>query len=176
MSHKNGSVVNLIGIKLTTHFSLSEMCRSATAERLSLDNTPTQEAIENLTYLCTNLLEPLREHLGVPLVINSAYRCPSLNVAVNGSTSSFHLYGCAADVRFTNADSAQHPLASIFRYVYNYLPFTEMIAENITPGGAVGWVHLALQRGREDEKALKYKLLNKRVLRGEYNEIMELLK
>lgn len=176
MSHKTGTVVNLIGIKLTTHFSLLEMCRSATAVRLNVDNIPTQEAIENLTYLAQRTLEPLREHLGVPLVINSAYRSPALNLAVNGSKTSFHLYGCAADVRFTSADSAQHSLASIFRYVYNYLPFTEMIAENITPGGAVGWVHIALQRGREDEKALKYKLLNQSVRRGEYSEIMELLK
>mgnify|MGYP000583100622 CR=1 FL=1 len=43
-------------------------------------------------------LQQLRDKLGVPLVINSAYRCPERNKQVDGADNSQHLYGKAADI------------------------------------------------------------------------------
>ena len=44
------------------------------------------------------LLERLRAHFGVPVAINSGYRCPTHNANVGGAKASQHLLGKAADV------------------------------------------------------------------------------
>ena len=43
-------------------------------------------------------LQALREAVGVPLTINSAYRCPEHNEAVGGSENSRHKAGDAFDI------------------------------------------------------------------------------
>jgi uncharacterized protein YcbK (DUF882 family) len=47
-------------------------------------------------------LQILRERLGKPLTINSAYRCPERNNQVGGAENSQHMYGKAADVSLHN--------------------------------------------------------------------------
>lgn len=44
------------------------------------------------------LLDLLRAVLGVPIRINSGYRCATRNKAVGGSDRSRHMLGCAADI------------------------------------------------------------------------------
>ena len=44
------------------------------------------------------LLEKLRGHFGVPVAVNSGYRCPTHNANVGGAKASQHLLGKAADV------------------------------------------------------------------------------
>ena len=44
------------------------------------------------------LLDVLRAVLGVPIRINSGYRCATRNKAVGGSDRSRHMLGCAADL------------------------------------------------------------------------------
>ena len=46
--------------KLSANFSLSELTKSETALRHGLDNTPTQEVVDNLRTLCENVLQPVR--------------------------------------------------------------------------------------------------------------------
>ena len=55
---------------------------------------------ENIKALVENVLNPAREKLGKPIVVNSGYRCPKHNLAVGGVTNSQHMKGEAADVRF----------------------------------------------------------------------------
>ena len=45
-----------------------------------------------------NVLQRVRNHVGLPLRIVSGYRCRAHNAAVGGSTRSQHLLGRAADV------------------------------------------------------------------------------
>lgn len=45
------------------------------------------------------LLERIREILGLPLIINSGYRCPVHNKRVGGVPNSYHTQGLAADIR-----------------------------------------------------------------------------
>ncbi len=46
-------------MKLSSNFSLRELTKSQTAERKGIDNTPTEEHIENLKLLCENILQPI---------------------------------------------------------------------------------------------------------------------
>lgn len=54
---------------------------------------------DSIDYGTLQLLENIRGHFGVPLVINSAFRCVNHNRAVGGASSSQHLFGRAADIR-----------------------------------------------------------------------------
>ncbi|MCC8145436.1 MAG: D-Ala-D-Ala carboxypeptidase family metallohydrolase [Bacteroidales bacterium] len=87
---------------MTKNFHLDEFVRSQTARRKGIVNTPDAGHIENLRTLCVSLLQPLRNSCGKPLYITSGYRCPELNAAVGGSSSSDHLKGKAADIGTDN--------------------------------------------------------------------------
>ncbi len=83
---------------LTPHFKLREFTESATAMKHGIDNRPTPEVVENLRRLCTHTLEPLREKLGLPIIITSGFRTKELNdIIVHASRKSQHLAGQAAD-------------------------------------------------------------------------------
>ena len=83
---------------LSPHFELREFTESATARGYGIVNEPPPEAVENLKALCVNTLEPLREALGLPIIITSGYRCKALNELItHHSTRSQHRTGEAAD-------------------------------------------------------------------------------
>jgi hypothetical protein len=85
-------------INLSPHFELREFTESATAMKHGIDNRPTPEVVENLRQLCTHTLEPLREKLGLPIVITSGFRTKELNdIIVHASRKSQHMEGRAAD-------------------------------------------------------------------------------
>ncbi|MGN0929795.1 MAG: D-Ala-D-Ala carboxypeptidase family metallohydrolase [Alphaproteobacteria bacterium] len=57
----------------------------------------------NIKALVENVLQPLRDEWGKPLIINSGYRCPELNSLIGGKPTSQHLRGEAADIRCDNS-------------------------------------------------------------------------
>lgn len=85
--------------KITKNFSMEEFVRSETAGRMGISNEPDSRARLAIINLCTKLLQPLRDAYGKPMEINSGYRCPALNEAVEGVPTSQHLKGEAADIR-----------------------------------------------------------------------------
>ena len=56
-------------------------------------------ARENVKALVSEVLDPVREKLGMPIVVNSGYRCEKHNKAVGGVKNSQHLKGEAADIQ-----------------------------------------------------------------------------
>ena len=125
--------------QLTANFSLHELSKSETALRMGLDNTPDDEATENLRLLCEKVLQPVRDHYGKGVKVNSAYRSPESNAAVGGSKTSDHCKGMAADIEIpgvANADLAQ--------LIMDNLDYTQLILEFYTPGiPDSGWVHVS---------------------------------
>ena len=84
-------------MQLTQHFTLAELTKSSTAERLGLDNTPPPEVLPALTSTA-EMLERIRSSLGVPVTVTSGYRAWAVNKAVGGVTTSDHAQGRAADI------------------------------------------------------------------------------
>ena len=85
-------------MKLSKNFELSEFTDSPTAKKYKINNTPTgQLIIDNLTDLCVEVMQPLRDKLGKPIHINSGYRCLKLNEKVGGVPTSQHCLGQACD-------------------------------------------------------------------------------
>ncbi len=80
------------------YFTISELTASATALREGIDNRPSKCAFNLLHVLVDQLLDPIREAWGKPIIVSSGYRCKELNALVGGVKNSHHLLGCAADI------------------------------------------------------------------------------
>lgn len=117
------------------YFSIKELCRSAKAKKLGIDNTPTDKDVENMTRLINVVLDPLREAYGQPITVNSGYRSPALNKAVGGVKSSQHLTGEAADITVGSKEGNKW----LFEYIKNNLPYDQLIDEY-----NYSWVHVSL--------------------------------
>lgn len=91
---------------LSPHFELREFIASRKAKEHGIANIPTEEAVANLRRLSENTLEPLREGLGLPVVITSGFRTKALNAMLaHASSTSQHMQGCAADFYISSAGS-----------------------------------------------------------------------
>ncbi|MCK0068025.1 D-Ala-D-Ala carboxypeptidase family metallohydrolase [Kordiimonas laminariae] len=128
--------------QLTEHFSLGEMCRSATAKKYGLPNLPREECeLANLRALCRNVLEPARQILSSPLRITSGFRSTTLNRLVGGSKSSQHMLGEAAD--FCPYKLPVRDAAFTLSH-QEHLPFDQLIYERRkTKGGWQEWIHIS---------------------------------
>lgn len=117
------------------HFTIKELTRSTTAQLRGIDNTPSQQVINNLEALVNNVLDPLRDAWGAPIHVNSGYRCPELNKAVGGVPASQHLKGEAADI--TAGSPAKNKLLySLLRQLN--LPVDQAINEH-----DFAWIHVS---------------------------------
>lgn len=124
-------------MNLSANFTLKELTRSDTADRLDIDNTPNDEQIESLRLLCENILQPVRDHFGKPVKINSGFRCPALNQATGGSATSDHCKGQACDFEI---DGVSNP--ELAQWIADNLKYTQLILEFYTQGQPnSGWVH-----------------------------------
>lgn len=126
-------------MKLTANFTLNELTQSETALRKGLDNAPTQDVISALQTLAVNVLQPVREHYGKGVKVNSGYRSPEVNASVGGSKTSDHCKGQAADIEIPGVANAE-----LAAYIRDELQFTQLILEFYTPGVPdSGWVHVS---------------------------------
>lgn len=84
--------------KLSENFTIEEFTRSDKAKELGITNEPGEKELTALRVLVSRTIQPLRDKLGVPIHVNSGYRCPELNKAVGGVPTSQHQKGEAADL------------------------------------------------------------------------------
>lgn len=82
-------------MRLAPHFTLDEFAVSA-SHPLLVEAVPPR-FVGVVTLLALDVLQPIREAIGRPMRITSAYRAPALNRAVGGSRTSQHKRGEAAD-------------------------------------------------------------------------------
>lgn len=119
------------------HFTMTELSRSATAERQGITNWPNPVQRRNLEALVDNVLDPLREAYGKPIHVNSGYRSPALNRAVKGAPASDHIFGKAADIVGTPNTKAEN--RKLFELVQDLgLSYKQLIDEK-----NYSWVHVS---------------------------------
>ena len=120
--------------QLSPHFTLAELTHSDTATLHDIDNTPTPDALLNLSTLATTVLEPARAACGgVALHVHDGYRCAAVNALVGGVPHSQHETGEAADV---DAEGLSHRDAFDRIRRDPNIPFDQCILES-------GCVHLS---------------------------------
>lgn len=126
-------------MQLSQNFSLKELTVSDTAIRKGLDNTPNETVIANLKTLAENILQPVRDHYGKSVKVNSGYRSPDVNASVGGSKTSDHCKGQAADIEITGVANGD-----LAKYIAENFKFTQVILEFYTQGVPdSGWVHVS---------------------------------
>ena len=139
-----------------TYFTISEMIASDTAKAKGIDNSPTTAVRANLEALIETLLDPLREAWKSPIKVTSGYRCSILNRAVGGSSTSAHLYGCAADIVPINGK-----IAEFKAFCRGYFGSRRHLYDQVILEQSKGseWVHIGLktQDGRKRGQLMEYK-------------------
>ena len=127
------------------NFSISELCYSEIAERCGIPNKPSIEVCDNLLNLIFYVLQPLRDKLGKPVIINSGYRCKQLNAhpRIKGSDKSQHLTGMAADIRVSGC-----PPLTLWEYIKKSgIEYDQLILEYNS------WVHISFNKGKNRKQA-----------------------
>ena len=99
---------------------------------------------ENIQALVSNVLEPARERLGKPIVVNSGFRCPVHNAAVGGVANSQHMMGEAADL--CCADNKR--LAEIIEKNGKY----DQMIKYLRPDGSIRFIHVSWKRNGGNRK------------------------
>ena len=131
-------------MKLSPHFSLEELTHSDIATRLGIDNTPTVEIINNLTFLAGEL-EYVRDILGNPMLISSGYRSYVLNDHLGSKRTSSHCKGLAVDFICPSFGDPHNVVDAIVLANINY---DQVILEYGR------WVHLSFAKENSRKQAL----------------------
>ena len=145
-------------MKLSQHFTLGELCK--TKHDTEDGNIPSHVAIENLKRICENWLEDLRYSYNTlyclepgedyetsknvePIIINSGYRSPAVNLLAGGAKTSNHLSGCAVDIRCAGKEQ-------MIRYASILLDIADGTKQDydellLEQHGNVCWLHFAVR-------------------------------
>jgi len=142
--------------KVSEHFTLREFLRSGSADRADINNAPeSKEAIlnifGNIQLLATEVLEPVRELLGAPLLITSGYRSGALNRLVGGSEQSQHMLGEAVDFVPKGLDV----LEAAQKISDSSINFDQMVYEcRKRQDNLVRWIHISYRRANNRNEIL----------------------
>lgn len=131
---------------MTPHFTLEEVTKSETAQRLGIDNSVPAELMGNAKRMCERL-EEVRALFNKPIMITSFYRCPELNTKVGGSKTSAHkdcracdftVKGIAVEDVFANIKSSK-------------IIFDQLIIESSKTST---WIHLGIEKEGEKPRQM----------------------
>lgn len=128
-------------MRLSGHFTLDELTKSATALRHGIDNRPGPEEIANLKILAKEILEPARIYYGVPIMPSSGYRSLAVNRLIGSKDSSQHVRGQAVDFEVQNI-----PNMNLAKWIAQFCKFDQVILEFYHEGQPnSGWVHASVK-------------------------------
>lgn len=138
-----------INAKITKNFTLKELLQSNTADQHKIKEqyTPSETVIKNLTDLTKNVLQPLRDGLGVSITLNCAYRCNKVNSLIPGSSmTSDHMIGAAADIDLNSKEMNK----KVFFWIKDNCKFKQLINEK-----DYAWIHVSFVEGKNRMQVLK---------------------
>ncbi len=128
-------------MRLSEHFTLSELTRSSLALRHGIDNTPGPEELDNLKRVVAEVLEPVRKYYGIPFSPSSGFRNPTVNRLAGSSDTSQHMKGEAADFEVPHVSNRE-----VADWVKAHCKFDQLILEYHDPDiPNSGWVHTSVK-------------------------------
>ena len=141
-------------MRISKNFSYDEMVYSATAERLKLDNTPNEKEKANLVRLVLEILQPVRDKWGRPIVVTSGFRSEAVNKAVGGARNSQHRLGEAADIKIGSKSQNK----ALFNFILDMVNKGEIKVGQLIDEYGYSWVHVSLPReGKPNNQVLHIK-------------------
>lgn len=134
-------------MNLSEHFTLQEAIFSHTANRLGIENEPSEYVLANLKYTASKM-ERIRAALGnVPIKITSWYRSPELNKAIKGSKTSQHILGEAVDFICPSFGTPEEICKKIISIGPELIPFDQLIYEHT-------WVHISFTTTKKPRREI----------------------
>lgn len=91
-----------LNMKIGTYFDDYEF--SCSCHRHEVDKNGNNKLDHLIDKRLVDVLDRIRERLGVPIIVNSGYRCPEHNAEVGGVSDSQHVLGTAADITYDGID------------------------------------------------------------------------
>ena len=147
-------------MKLSENFTLNELTKSQEAIRLGIDNEPSDVQITNLMLLCTNILQPIRNHFKLPVSISSGYRSVALCEAIGSSSGSQHAKGQAADFEIFSL-----PNKEVSDWIVKNLDYDQCILEFWNPNDPnSGWIHCSYNDAGNRKQYLKASKENGKII------------
>ena len=138
-------------MNLSKNFTLEELTASTIAKRYGISNTPSATGKDKLGILARNILQPIRDAYGAPIVVTSGYRSKRVNEIAGGASSSDHIYCCAADIRSvsdTVEDNKRLWEVVVWLYKQGKLPMLKQCINEYN----FDWIHVSYQDGRTSKK------------------------
>ena len=155
--------------QLPEFFTIAEFEYSDTAIKLGIDNTlKIAEHYENARQFMLQILDPLRKawteyciekNIGSGIIdVTCGYRTEELNDAVNGSKTSAHCIGCAADIKPRNGQ-----MKAFQKFVPKWLEengimFDQFIIEK-PKNGVASWLHIGWKNRKGEQRKQKFTLV-----------------
>lgn len=133
------------------NFTISELVKSPTAERLHIDNNPSGVIIMRLTELIRTILQPIRDAYKKPIYVSSGYRCPKLNKAVGGVPTSQHVRGEAADI-YVKGDNKE-----LFILAKKLIDEGKITVGQLIDEYNYKWIHISLPTSKHKNQILHIK-------------------
>lgn len=126
----------------TKNFTLDEFTYSSKAEKAGISNeVETTEQLQAIANIMANVLQPVRDKLGFPITISSGYRNSKVNKIVNGSATSQHMKGQAADLQcFSNKKFDVKRTRELFKEL-SEMDVDQLLYERDSKGNI--WVHVS---------------------------------
>lgn len=138
--------------RLSKHFTLKELTRSANAIRRGISNIPNEMETANLQQLCIHILEPVRIHFNIPFSPSSGFRNSEVNRLAGSKNTSQHRTGHAADFEIptiANADLANWIKANLI--------FDQLILEFYHKDDpSSGWIHCSYVQENNRQQSLVF--------------------
>lgn len=135
------------------YFTIEELCASDTARRRGIDNTPDAAKRQKLQTLIEQLLDPIRAAWGGPIGVNSGYRCPKLNAAVGGASTSQHLRGEAADISVGSPAGNRR----LFDKIIEMQSAGKIVFDQLIDESGYRWIHISYRAGANRNQILHLK-------------------
>ena len=143
-------------------FTFNEFIKSDTADRMGIDNTPTEEFEKNNIIATMRLMDKIRtkwtdrcNNYRPQVIVTSGYRCNALNKAVGGSKTSQHRYGAACDFKAKNGQNK-----ALFEMIVEMIENGEIeIGQLIYEQGDddnPAWIHISLPMENRKNEILRY--------------------
>ena len=91
-------------MKISNYITLEQACKSETAIRKGIDNTPNEDQLKAMKLLCEKVYDPICKTLKISIPATSFFRSEKLNKTIGGSSTSQHCKGEAIDLDCIKAE------------------------------------------------------------------------
>lgn len=139
-------------MRITKNFTLDELTDSATAKRLGLDNTPNEVETAKLITLAKDILQPIRDRYGKPIIVTSGFRSEAVNKAVGGAKNSQHRLGEAADLKV--GGKAEN--FKLFNLIKQMIEMKDIQVGQLINEYGSSWIHVSLPRKEKPNNQVLY--------------------